>query len=399
MLSDKFRSAGRRIYWARFVSFVGSAFTEFAIPLYLLKKSDNPLHVGLQWTLIALMRIVAGYAAPRIRLFSSDRRALIWLDSCLAIAALLPVVFVRSQGNVILGCYLTTLIVAFLSTIQGGYIDSLVGETSQFEKNREAARAWLLGKIENGRHLGMLLGYGLAYLVSSWMGFQAAFVIDSVSFALSAMLLSFVHVEGRTDRAIVHASYSILMRPHIRVLTLTQLLVGFGLFIYNAIHIAFLKQDLLASNAQLTCLYIFQYVGYFLGSRLPSRWVEVTGKPLSDLSTVLFRLSVVVIYLVFAFTRSANIFILTNTVFSFVIGASFPGAVALFQRAVAQNELRAAGAARVALTSFAGALGSATASILMGRVSYAWIFGLGAFLYLIAAGTLASYVRGSKTNS
>lgn len=391
MFSESFLRAGRLLYTARFISYVGSAFTEFAVPLYLLKKSGSPLYVGLQWTLIALMRILGGYWAPRIRYFQSDRQALVVLDLTLAVAALLPAL--GGPDAVFWTCSLATVCVAFLGTLQGGFMDSLVGEAAALEPRREAARAWLLSKNENGRHLGMLVGYSLAYWVSSRVGFRWAFAMDAASFVVSAALLSTLAISERARRPIVQASYSILLRPEMQILTFTQMLVGFALFIYNALHVSVLKQDLHATDAEMSCLYILQYVAYFFGSRLPSRWVEKRGRPLPDSSTVLFRLCVVVIYLVFAQASEPWVFIAGNTAFSFIIGASFPGSVSLFQRMVEPSELRAAGAARLALTSLSGALGAALSSVLILHLPAQWIFSAGALIYLVAGLMLGYFVK------
>lgn len=382
MFSREFQAAGRRIFTARLISFVGSAFTEFAVPLYLIKKAAASHHIGLQWVLVALIRVAAGYLTPRLRLRWSDRKALVWLDVALAMSALMPVLL--RDYNVILGCYLATGFTAFLTTLQAGYIDSLVGVAAAQETKREAARAWLLGKIENGRHLGMLVGYGAAYFVAATVGFREAFMIDAASFIVSALLFSSLVQEGHIEKVAAVASYSILWRPGIRTLTISQVIVGFALFLYNATHVVVMTRDLRATTGAMSLHYIFQYVGYFLGSRVPSRWVELKGHALSDRSTVIFRFCVVPVYCLFAFAQRPWQFILGNTIFSFIIGASLPGAVALFQRAVPSMELRALGAARLAVTSMAGALGAACASVWMEHAPASHIYLTGAALHFVA---------------
>lgn len=396
MFSEQFARMGRKIHFARFVSFVGSAFTELAIPLFLYRESGNATHLGLQWTFIALTKVTAGYLAPRLKIFRNDRVALYRLDTALAVATLLPLVLLRL--NVVLGCYLATVAIAFLTTIQGGYIDSFVGAVARAEPKAESARAWLIAKIENGRHLGMMLGYMLAFVVSSRLGFGAAFVIDALSFLVSALLIRSVPLDGSVGdpHASTPGSYSILWRPELRWLTVSQLLAGFGLFIYNALHVIVMKQELHASDAQISFLYMLQYVGYFVGSRLPSWWVERTHHPLSNRSTVLFRWSVVGIYVGFALASSPLAFMLANMLLSFVIGVSWPGAIALFQRAVQPHELRAVGSARLAATSVAGAVGSAMASFLIRDLSSGRIFMVGAVIYVISGAVLTLYCRQLK---
>lgn len=391
MFSPEFLHTGRRIHRARFISFIGSAFTEFAIPLFLLHKSGDARHVGLQWVFVALSRILGGYIAPRIHFFSSDRRALVWLDTILGCATLIPAL--APHEWVVGACYLTTIITACLATIQGGFIDSLVGETAQTQSNPDAARAWLLGKIENGRHFGMLLGYLLAYLVSSKLGFESAFLIDAGSFMVSALLLSLVAVDGRIESPRVRVSYSVLVRPHVRVLTASQLLAGFSLYIYNALYVIVMKREFGASDAYLSALYILQYIGYFVGSRVPSKWVELRGHPLPDVTVGWFRLGAVLVYVGFAAASTPTTFIAINTVFSMIIGASLPGSMALFQKAVPRDLLRATGAARVAATSLAGAVGAASASFLLPYRPIHEIFLLGAAVYFASGSLLVARFR------
>lgn len=40
-------------YTGRFINFVGSAFSEFAIPIYLYQTTKSAFHTGMQWVAIA----------------------------------------------------------------------------------------------------------------------------------------------------------------------------------------------------------------------------------------------------------------------------------------------------------------------------------------------------------
>jgi|GEM_PF-1458123 len=395
MFEPGFLQAGRRIHLARLVSFVGSAFGEFAIPLFLYHETSSALHLGLQWSLIALTKLFAGQIASRLHWGKTDRRALRNLDLLLALTSLLPLAFLHI--NLIVGTYLCTFFAAFLTTIQGGYIDSLVGHAAEKEPKSENARSWLLSKIENGRHLGMMLGYGLAFYTSTRFGFEWAIAIDSLTFVLSALLLSTVAIEGQARMsARPEPAYQILFRPGIRMLTLTQLLVGFGLYTYNASFVVFLKRDLLASDGMVTLLFVFQYTGYTLGSFVPGLWVRYFREPMPDRVFFWLRVSVVPLFVLFAVAPSGIFFVGVNMLLSLVIAAQLPVSVALFQRAVSASELRAAGAARIAVTSFSGAIGAAVASYVLSGHSGRWVFGYGACVYAVAALLLVKFFQDRK---
>jgi MFS family permease len=392
MFDRAFLQAGRRIHAARLVSFVGSAFSEFAIPLFLYHETNNALHIGLQWSLIALTKLFAGQFASRFHWGRTDRRALVHLDLFLACTALLPLIFLNV--NLIVGTYLCTFFTAFLTTIQAGYIDSLVGHAAEKETKPEAARSWLLSKIENGRHLGMMLGYGLAFYTSAKFGFEWAIAFDSATFVLSAVMLMGVSIEGQARvSARPEPAYRILFRPAVRTLTITQLLVGFGLYTYNASFVVFLKRDLLASDGMVSLLFVLQYIGYTLGSLVPGYWVAKFKEPLPDRSLLLMRIAVVPLFVLFSFAPNGLTFVVTNAVLSLVIAAQLPLSVGLFQRAVSSSQLRAAGAARIAVTSFSGAFGAAVASAVLKESSGRVVFAYGAAVYAIAAILLAKYFR------
>lgn len=392
MFAPRFLQAGRRIHLARLVSFVGSAFSEFAIPLFLYHHTSNALHIGLQWSLIALTKLFAGQVASRWHWGKTDRRALVHLDLLLAFAALLPLMLFNV--NLIVGTYLCTFSVAFLTTIQAGYIDSLVGHAAEDEAAPETARSWLLAKIENGRHLGMMLGYGLAFYASAQFGFGWAIAIDSATFVISALLLATVAIEGQARMmAKAEPAYRILFKPRLRVLTLTQLLIGFGLYTYNASFLVFLKRDLMASDGMITLLFVFQYIGYTVGSFVPGYWVRRFREPLPERVFFWMRAGVVPLFVLFAVAPNGAIFVGVNFLLSVVIAAQLPTSVAMFQKAVSQSQLRAAGAARIGVTSFAGALGAAVASFALSHGSGRLVFAYGALVYALAAMLLAKYLQ------
>ncbi len=392
MFGADFLKAGQRIHVARLVSFVGSAFSEFAIPLYVFSHAKNPIHVGLQWSLLALTKLVSGQLAARIHFGPTDRRALMNLDLCLALSILLPVALHDTAP--LLAAYLCTFLSAFLTTLQAGHIDSLVGHTASHEPKTEAARSWLLSKIENGRHVGMLIGYGLAYFVSTRIGFEGAFVVDSLTYVLSAAILMGVRFEGQAkNTVVVQPAYQILFRPRLRLLTFTQLLIGFGLFTYNAAYIIYMKRDLLASDFVVTMLFVLQYVGYSVGSLIPGYCARKLGRPLSEGWLLAIRIAVVPLFFVFAYAPTGAVFIATNAIFSVLIAAQLPTSVSLFQRAVEKGELRSMGAARTAATSFAGSIAAALASWTIVAVSGRFVFLYGAIVYAVAALTLWLYLK------
>jgi hypothetical protein len=393
VFSHSFLVSARRIQIARWISFVGSAFSEFAIPLYLYQQSGSAFHMGMQWVLVGCMRLLGGWCAPRIRWFSNDRRALQVFDAILALGVLAPVLTL--SWNPIVGCYAATLLISFVSTLQGGFLESLVGEAARSESNPDAARAWLLSKIENSRHAGMLVGYAAASLVAASVGFVGAFVVDALSFVLSMILIGQIPQEGHLKaNPFSVKSYSVLFRPHLRSFTFAQFLTGAALYIYNALHVFILKDRFGASDSTLAIYYVIQYAAYFLGSRIPSKWVERTGAPMSESWVGGFRVVAGLVYVVFALTTEITVFVAANALLSLVIGSSLPASVAMFQKRVPRTEWRGAGAARLGLTSMAGALGAAATSLSVARVGSSPLLFAGGFLQVISGLWIYRLCRG-----
>ena len=98
MYSPQFNRLTRNFGTARIINFLGSAFSDFAVPLFLYDRGSRPFHIAMQWTILALARFSSGYIAPKITLWKTDKSGVICLDVLQGIAVLLPVMLYGSSG-------------------------------------------------------------------------------------------------------------------------------------------------------------------------------------------------------------------------------------------------------------------------------------------------------------
>ncbi|MBS1983828.1 MAG: hypothetical protein JST16_06625 [Bdellovibrionales bacterium] len=392
MFSKKFMALGRRIYFARFVSFTGTALSELAIPLFLAKMGVKPIHIGLQWALLAITKIFSGYAIRHVRWFSNDKAAVVSIDFLSAFVALLPIIFFRIQPLV--GVYLCTFFSAFLRTLHDGFSESLVAHVASSEVNRDSARTWLLGKVESGRFGGMLLGYFLGGVLSLSFRYEFIFAVDALTFVASSLLLLFADSAfGLMSRnAGEHAGYGLLFRGKLIWLTLSQIMFGLAVYAYNGIYIFTLTKVFGAGASEISALFILQYLAYFLGSSIPGVWIKYFSAQSQERVTIGIRFLLVPVFLAFAYSRSTSDFLLGNTLLSFIIGASLSVVVAMFHRSIESINVRSVAAARGVATYVAGALGALLASSLVSVVGFRSIFLAGMVVSGLSATCLVVHV-------
>jgi predicted MFS family arabinose efflux permease len=384
--SNKFNQSANQLFRARLISCIGSAFSEFTIPLYLYSTGTHPIHIALQWALLALARVLSGYLAPHLSIWRADRTGLAVLDLMQAGVILVPALF--GGHHPILTCYFATLLLALLSTLQGGYVSSFCASVSRLEKDPKPALLRINSRIETGRYAGMCIGYSLALLVSSEFGLKAAFIVDSLSYLLSAFLIFRICAEGQVSQSSssVQPTYSILFGKHLRNLTISQMSLSFAIFLFNGSYIFHLKNNFHAFNYQIAALSISQYLAYSLGGM-------ITGKMKNFLLAwhQLIRSGIALVFIGFA--TNAWIFIFMNIVLSFLLGFSQPAILALFQEPLKAEQQRGAGAARTALVSVTGALGAAFAGMLLIPLGSRTIYLLGACMALYSAVIISKFIK------
>ena len=380
------------IFYSKLLSSFGSSFSNYAIPLFIYKSTQNVSHVGLQWAIIAIVGLLSGYIGPRLNLFKNDKTGYIGLDILMAIAAIIPLAFIKTHP--VLGSYLATFFMAFFGNLQNSYFESLVSKAVEDSKGDNHYRIYLLSHCENGAHIGKLLGYGMAFIVSSSLGFEWAFIIDAATFIASALLVTKLAQTGHHTKEVSKASYSLIFRPKLFNLSIAQLFGAFAVYIFNGIWIVVIKKYFNASDFYIALTFILQYIVSIVASRYNSH-LSKRGKSLSDNGLFWVRASYGPLFILLAYTTNIHSFIFIYTVFNFLIPFSLPGIKAMFHRSVAPSEVRGVAASRVGLTHICGALGAVVGSLMNTSYSFKQLCLLSAAAFI--AGAAYFYIHLKKT--
>jgi hypothetical protein len=363
------KQIARKLHTARSISFFGSAFSDLVLPLFIYEITKSPMLLGMQWAIQALFRLFAGRLAGHISLWKSDRAGLISLDVLQGAAAIIPLLLWKTAPA--FGTYVTGITLSVLATIQAGYIDSIVGNTAKNTSEPDSIRTWLNAKLENGRNWGLFIGYTAAWLTTTYAGFQMAIILDSLTFILSAAITATLPASSNhTVNPPPKASYSLLFQHNKLIfLTISQAMLSFAVYIFNATFIFTMKHTFSAPNGAIAALLIFQAACYMLGSHFAAKYSFLKTSTHAAL-----RFAFVGIYLGFACTSHYIGFIAWNAALSCLISFTQPGILSLFQSFADSTSRRALGSARTSIMAVAGSIGAATSGIMLQSYSHSSVF-------------------------
>jgi MFS family permease len=178
-----------RLLWgAQLISEIGDWFYSLAVYDMLLNLTGSGKAVAyaiiLQLLPWFLMMPLAGYLADRF-----SRRRLMILADIVRGAVVLGLLLVRSPGDVWLIYVLLALEVSFASIFEparNAYLPNLVSRKDLLPANALAAATW---------SVALTVGAALGGAVTTLLGREVSFVVNSFSFLLSAALLRRIRVE------------------------------------------------------------------------------------------------------------------------------------------------------------------------------------------------------------
>ena len=361
----KIKTTINKLMFARSISFFGSSFSDFVLPLFIYEMTKSPILIGLQWTVIALSKIIAGKISGRFHIGKTNKHALLILDLCQAISTLIPLVF--WNYNPALGTFISGFLIAFCITLQAGYIESTVVHLSDSTEDANNTRTWINANLDKGKNIGLFLGYLVAWLTATYAGYKVAIAIDSLSFLVSALVTYTVHDDSIHElKNKVKASYSYLFQTKtISYLTISQALLSFSIFIFNAGFIYTMKHEFNSPNGAIAALLIFQSLLYIVGSSLASKF------NLKNLDHhVYFRFLYVLIFLGFSISTNYYHFILFNALLSLLISFTQPRIISIFQSFSNPTNSRSMGSARASLMAVSGSIGSVLCGYLLSIYSF-----------------------------
>ena len=188
----------RRLWIAQIVSENGDWFYTLAIYSLLLdltgKASSVALALVLQVLPHTLLGPIAGMVIDRL-----SRRQIMIATDLLRMVIVACMLLVRSQGAVWVIyplLFLETVMVAFFEPARSAVIPNIVAEGDVIVANTLASATW---------SFDLAVGSVLGGLVAAWLGRDAVFVLNALSFLVSAWMISRMNfVESHADRANQH---------------------------------------------------------------------------------------------------------------------------------------------------------------------------------------------------
>ena len=189
----------RRLWLAQIVSENGDWFYTLAIYSLLLDLTGKASSVAMALVLQVLPHTLLGPLAGVVNDRFSRRKVMIATD-LLRMVIVACMVLVRTRGRVWIIyplLFLETVMVAFFEPARNAVIPNVVAEDDVVVANTLASATW---------SFDLAIGSVLGGMVAAWLGRDAVFVINSLSFAASALLISRMSfVESHADAANRHA--------------------------------------------------------------------------------------------------------------------------------------------------------------------------------------------------
>jgi len=165
------------------VSSYGSFLNLVALNLFALATTGSALSVGIFLFIRIGSSLLSGFVAGR--LVGRFNRKFLMLGGDLSQAvALLAFTLLPDEGRAVL-LYGLAAVMGSCTTLSSVALRSSVPEIVGQER-RVQANGWLV----TGRSFAMTLGFASAGLIVAWAGYDAAFVVDAITFLVSATILA-----------------------------------------------------------------------------------------------------------------------------------------------------------------------------------------------------------------
>jgi MFS family permease len=265
------------------ISLLGSQTTMLALPLVAaLTLNASPIQMGwlgtLQYIPWLLIGLFAGAWADRLR------RRPIMIVADLGRAVLLGFIpfaalggFLRIEHLYVIG-FLVGILNVFFEVAYAAFLPSLVSREQLVEGN---------SKLQTSASIAEIGGPGLAGWLIQVVSAPIAMIVDSLSFLVSAMFLSWIRTPepnpGAFERRkpifqeILDGLRIVLKHPILRAFALTSTFSNFFLDVHLALYILYVTRELGIEPVLLGAMYTIASVGGLIGSLLAERVVRWFG--------------------------------------------------------------------------------------------------------------------------
>ena len=188
----------RRLWLAQIISENGDWFYTLAIYSLLLDLTGKASSIAMALVLQVLPHTLLGPLAGMVNDRFSRRKVMI-ISDLLRMVIVACMLLVRTRGSVWLIyplLFLETVMVAFFEPARGAVIPNIVAENDVIVANTLSSVTW---------SFDLAIGSVLGGVVAAWLGRDAVFVLNALSFLVSALLIGRMRfVESHADAARRH---------------------------------------------------------------------------------------------------------------------------------------------------------------------------------------------------
>ncbi len=180
----------RRLWLAQIVSEIGDWLYVVAIYALLLRLTGTARSIAIAVVLQVLPQFFVAPAAGIVNDRVSRRRVMIAADLARAVIVLAMLVAARTQVVLLIYVllFLETVMWAFFEPGRSAIVPNIAAGEELVAANALSSMTW---------SLNLALGAGLGGLVAAFFGYSTVFVLNSLSFVASALLLSGMKLEER----------------------------------------------------------------------------------------------------------------------------------------------------------------------------------------------------------
>lgn len=182
-----------RIVGGSAISAYGSYLNLVALGLFAISVTGGALGMGIFMALRIGAAFLAGLVAARLMTRFDRKVLMVGGDLSASIGVGLLAVAPESARTALL--FVLAVVLGFCSTVSGvalrTAIPDIVGTQARVRAN---------GLLVTGRSLAMVLGFASAGVIVGFANYEAAFLVDALTFLISAVNLATLPIGGRTPR-------------------------------------------------------------------------------------------------------------------------------------------------------------------------------------------------------
>lgn len=178
----------RRLWLAQIISEMGDWLYVVAIYALLLQITGSAKSIAIAFVLQVLPQLFVAPMAGVVNDRASRKRVMIAADLIRAVIVLSMVFATRTQSVTVIYIllFLETVMWAFFEPGRSAILPNITGNEELIQANTLSSMAW---------SLNLALGSGLGGVIATFIGSDAVFILDSLSFVASAWLVYGIRVD------------------------------------------------------------------------------------------------------------------------------------------------------------------------------------------------------------